>query len=367
MGITAKGKGVWFVQAIVRVEGKIIKKERTVTGRKSDAEELFLQFKQEMREQNPVPRSGSLKTFDEVIQYFQDRNTHSRAGYIFQRLKKDLGSVRMGELGDRFDRFITMLKLERTRTGKIIMDETVNHYISYAKAVCNFAVKNEKLERNPLSRFSKIKVDNARDRVLSEDEQKKFFSCLEEEAPHLLPAVRFAYQVPIRLGELIRIRKKDIDLSRGVIVLHDGETKNGRGAIIPIPPGMVDYFRSIPEECEYAFYRVVLGTRTVRQSPNPRYVPLGCFGKSWKKVLKKAEIEDFRFHDLRHIACWNLAKNGTPESVIMRIGNWKTPEIFRRYRHISEAEITSAVRFQDDKCIRFVYDCHKMDALSQAG
>jgi integrase len=155
---------------------------------------------------------------------------------------------------------------------------------------------------------------------------------------------------------LIKIRKKDINLERGVIVLHDGQTKNGRGAILPIPPGMVEYFRSIPEECEYAFYRVIRGTSKVRRSPKPRYVALGCFWKSWKKVLEKAEIKDFHFHDLRHIACWNLAKNGTPESVIMRIGNWKTPEIFRRYRHISEDEITGAVQFKNESCIRFVYD-----------
>lgn len=57
--------------------------------------------------------------------------------------------------------------------------------------------------------------------------------------------------------------------------------------------------------------------------------------KAWWKALKRAGIEDFRWHDLRHTwASWH-AQRGTPLHVLQELGGWESVEMVRRYAHLS--------------------------------
>ena len=57
--------------------------------------------------------------------------------------------------------------------------------------------------------------------------------------------------------------------------------------------------------------------------------------KAWYKGLAAAGIEDFRWHDLRHTwASWHV-QNGTPLFALQELGGWESPEMVRRYAHMS--------------------------------
>lgn len=57
--------------------------------------------------------------------------------------------------------------------------------------------------------------------------------------------------------------------------------------------------------------------------------------KAWYKALERAGIEDFRWHDLRHAwASWHV-QNGTPLYVLQELGGWESPEMVRKYAHLS--------------------------------
>ena len=54
-----------------------------------------------------------------------------------------------------------------------------------------------------------------------------------------------------------------------------------------------------------------------------------------RRRLKRAGIEDFRWHDLRHTwASWHV-QNGTPLFALQELGGWESPEMVRRYAHLS--------------------------------
>jgi integrase len=56
---------------------------------------------------------------------------------------------------------------------------------------------------------------------------------------------------------------------------------------------------------------------------------------AWKKVLKRAGIREFRWHDLRHTwASWHVQR-GTPLQVLKELGGWETMEMVQRYAHLS--------------------------------
>jgi integrase len=60
---------------------------------------------------------------------------------------------------------------------------------------------------------------------------------------------------------------------------------------------------------------------------------------AWQKTLKRAGIENFRWHDLRHTwASW-LAQKGVPLSDIQEMGGWETYAMVKRYAHLLPAHL----------------------------
>jgi integrase len=57
--------------------------------------------------------------------------------------------------------------------------------------------------------------------------------------------------------------------------------------------------------------------------------------KTWYAAQKRAGIENFRWHDLRHTwASWHV-QNGTPMFALQEMGGWESPEMVRRYAHLA--------------------------------
>ena len=61
-----------------------------------------------------------------------------------------------------------------------------------------------------------------------------------------------------------------------------------------------------------------------------------CIRTAWNTTLKRAEIENFRFHDLRHCTGSYLAMNGASPIEIADVLGHKTLEMVKRYSHISQ-------------------------------
>ena len=65
--------------------------------------------------------------------------------------------------------------------------------------------------------------------------------------------------------------------------------------------------------------------------------------RAWNSACKRAGIEDFRFHDLRHTwASW-LIQSGVPLSVLQEMGGWESIEMVRRYAHLAPNHLTEDV------------------------
>lgn len=57
--------------------------------------------------------------------------------------------------------------------------------------------------------------------------------------------------------------------------------------------------------------------------------------KAWHQAQERAGITDFRWHDLRHTwASWHV-QGGTPLYALQELGGWESPEMVRRYAHLT--------------------------------
>ena len=61
--------------------------------------------------------------------------------------------------------------------------------------------------------------------------------------------------------------------------------------------------------------------------------------KAWQAALRRAGIENFRWHDSRHTSASWLAQKGVSLSEIQEMGGWETPSMVQRYAHLSPAHL----------------------------
>ncbi len=63
----------------------------------------------------------------------------------------------------------------------------------------------------------------------------------------------------------------------------------------------------------------------------------------WEKALEVAEVEDFKWHDLRHSAASYLAMNGATLAEIAGVLGHRTLQMVKRYSHLSEQHTSQVV------------------------
>ncbi len=141
-----------------------------------------------------------------------------------------------------------------------------------------------------------------------------------------------AYYEPMRKDEIIRLTWKEVDIKAGFIRLEASRTKGGiEGRSIPIHPEVRKMLSSLPRSFQY--------NRVFLRRVNGQFELFNDFRKSWKSARKKAGLDDFVFHDFRHVAISNLRKAGNSPTVIMKASGHKTMSMFLRYNLVDEEDL----------------------------
>jgi integrase len=70
----------------------------------------------------------------------------------------------------------------------------------------------------------------------------------------------------------------------------------------------------------------------------------------WAQAKRRAKVNHFRWHDLRHTFCSRLAQRGVSLKVIQELAGHKTIQMSARYAHLDKTSILKglAVLDQDD-------------------
>lgn len=327
MSVKRIGDGRYFVRVRHRLpSGGMSSKSKTVVGDKAAALRAEAEMRISAEKEGKNREKYSFKT---VIAEYRRRTKAdlTRAEFILKRLEFDLGNATEETMRDRWEKFMAILEVEKSEfTLNRYSVATLNRHFAYASAAIGVAVRFGHWKSNPLRVFSKRK-EVPRDRTLSAAETTELLKQIREKHRHILPAVQFAMLVPIRKSELVGMLLQDVDQVGMRVRIHNGTTKNGRGVWVPIPPQLIEYFRSIPPESPTVFYR----------KRGNEFVSLGDFKKAWMNALSDAKIEKFRFHDLRHQAATAMVNAGVPERIVRAVANWKT-DMLRRYYSFDSME-----------------------------
>lgn len=286
-------------------------------------------------------KPGRKNTLAELIDRYIERVLPSKpknARNVRQHLlwwKQELGHCLLSDIkpsliAQKRDELLSGL----TCKGKLRSSTTVVHYLASLSHAFAIAVKDwEWIQENPIMKISKPKISNGRTRFLNEDEKERLLSaCRESESKGLYPIVILALSTGMRRGEIMNLKWGDIDLGRGSILLQT--TKNGERRFVPLVGMTLDLLR-----LKYANQTLdSLIFPALRSQSKPIDIR-----SAWETALSKAGISNFRFHDLRHTAASYLAMNQASLLEIGTLLGHKTVQMTKRYAHLSNAHIYSAV------------------------
>ena len=103
------------------------------------------------------------------------------------------------------------------------------------------------------------------------------------------------------------------------------------GGWSPLTRELVEMFKTMPR----GLPAVKVFTYAGRQ--------IGAIKTAFKPACKRAGIEDFSFHDLRHTAISNWRLQGHDYFRIMAATGHKTMTVFKRYNTVSKEELKALV------------------------
>ncbi len=198
---------------------------------------------------------------------------------------------------------------------------TINIELATLRHIFSMAMKWKKARGNPVKEVRFLKQTEEKDRILSEEEEKRLLETVRT-APkekHLEPIILTALHTGMRKGEILNLRWSNVDFKNRVIVVEG--TKNGEVRKIPMNKKLTEVLESAKKEAEgeYVF------------SENGK--PYGDVKSGWWTALKKAKIEGFRFHDLRHTFGSRLGMAGVDIRTIQELMGHKDIKMTMRYSH----------------------------------
>jgi integrase len=135
------------------------------------------------------------------------------------------------------------------------------------------------------------------------------------------------------LSPFLQVCAKEIDLFKGRILLH--ETKNGERRAVPLRGLALQLLQ------EHFAYRkqdfgLLFPSKENFQKPMDLRFP-------WEQALKKAGIENYKWHDNRHSCSSYLLMNGASLAEIAEVLGHKTLAMVKRYAHLSEGHASKIV------------------------
>ena len=271
---------------------------------------------------------ASKTTIRALLEKYRDEITVDKKGH-----REETAKINLLIRQDISSHTITSLKAHhlyrlKKEFDKVRAPATTNKYLHMLQNVWNTAKTVWGITMPPYNPFELVsmhKVDNARDRVLTTDEYSKLLdACSEGNMPIIRDIVIFAYETGARQGEILKLKRSDVDFDKRLCTFLD--TKNGEDRTIPLTDAAIE----ILKRHRFGDTLFSLLPRRLR-----KHFSIAC---------RRAAITNFRFHDLRACFCTNALLSGMtiPEvSVLSGHKDWKQ---LQRYTRIKPEDLGTKVQ-----------------------
>ncbi len=284
---------------------------------------------------------------------FKAKNLKSRLGKLPLSAisSSDLARYRDARLSDRVRRPVGTKGGGTIEIDRKVSPQTVKHELG----MLNRALAHVEHEhgiafprgrpRLDHRRSNALSLPPGRDRILTTAETDRlqsactfgegksdgpYASMKASRSPWLWPIVEFAMETAARRGEILALRWRDVDFIEGTVTLKNKKTQRSKtpeNRTIPMSPRVREILRGLPNSSDPSSN--VCGRITA-----------SALAQQFKRALRRAEISNFHFQDLRHVGATRLASilNGDLLMIADMTGH-QDIRMLRRYVAPRRAEI----------------------------
>jgi integrase len=201
---------------------------------------------------------------------------------------------------------------------------------------------------NPLQGLWLPPEDPGREPTLSVEERSKLFKATQTcrgvcQRRLWVSLILAALETALRRGQLLKLQWKDVDFVKGILWASPAK-KEKRGRWLPLSRSLWThlelYHSAIPE---------------AQRASNSKVFPItgSAHEQAWRRICKRAGIQDLKFHDLRHIAATSFAAK--PVDLLMRENAYMLGHsqggMTSRYEHLELIEsIRAKLDARNDEC-----------------
>ena len=218
---------------------------------------------------------------------------------------------------------------EYRKNVKSKKEKTINFELDMLSNLFRRLMDKDYLNFNPLSRVRRLQEPYKEERWFTQDEVLKILEAAKRDKTRINWHAVFAtyYYTGMRKRELMTLKKEDIDLEKGVILVRHKEgfkPKTDRPRAIPIHPELLPILRGLTVRSDFVFV-------------NSRGKPFSndAIRQKLKKLCRKAGIKPGKLHSFRHTWTAHSIMKGCPTDVVQAIGGWKKKDMIERYKHLA--------------------------------
>jgi len=187
--------------------------------------------------------------------------------------------------------------------------------------------------------FPTIRVNNARE-VFWEDNE--FHAIVEEVPDYLKPLVVMAYWTGCRVGELLALEWRHVDLEEGRVEFEGVTTKNGEQKVVYLPAPALQVMRQWRQETEALMARKGTIIPHVFHRDGKWLKRYDQFKTAWVNARARLGYSHKGFHDFRRTVTRRLLDAGVDDVTSMKITGHKTRSVFDRYNVRNEQDVKNA-------------------------
>lgn len=290
------------------------------------AEEKYL----DIRRTEPILFENFAKRFFDAHTRLENRSIKNQE-YLLNGLVRHFQGNYLHEM--------TMLDIKEhlSQRSKHLKPSSVNKELTMLKSMYNRANEWEVLNNyNPTRDIKKLKENNERCRWLTEDEQE----CLLSHCHGITRTiVLIALKTGLRWGEIINLKWQQapisnyVDFDNSTIFIHEALTKSKKSRYVPLASSVKQVLMDFPQHSETGY--IFINPETGKLYDN--------LDKSFKTALRKAKINDFKFHDLRHTFASQLVRNRADLYVVQKLLGHSTPKMTQRYAHLRDDQLREVI------------------------
>ena len=307
--------GSWWID-VSAPNGERIRRT-TGTANKALAQEFHDRIKVELWRIDKLGAKPKRTWNDAVVRWLKENGHKATADEDVSKLRWLDRHLRGKDLAAIDRNVIDLVTKEKLAAGWT--NATVNRTLELLRAMLRKCVNEwEWLDRAPYVRM--LKEPTRRIRFLTQEEAR---SLLAELPAHLADMATFSLATGLRAANVTGLEWSQVDEERKLCWVHPDQAKARRAIAVPLNGealASVQKQKGIHATHVFSFR----GKPIVQVST-----------KAWYGALKRAGIDNFRWHDLRHTwASWHVQR-GTPLFALQELGGWESSEMVRRYAHLA--------------------------------